>query len=85
MTPYQEIEETIADKAQSDGHYAIAFAILQLTKTQETIAKRLSDLGVGNASTQMGAIELLGLAVKEAGESIGSGLSEITEEMRQSD
>ena len=43
---------------EGDGAYAIARALLD-------VATQLKYLGVGNAATQMGAIELLAMEVKE--------------------
>ena len=37
----------------------------------------LSKLGLGDASTPMGAIEALGLAIKEAGSDVAQGLAAI--------
>ena len=50
-----------------------------LANALEQIAKALSNLGLGNAATQMGAIELLSKEVKEGSERIAEALLEIAE------
>ena len=50
-----------------------------LANALEKIAKALSNLGLGNAATQMWAIELLSKEVKEGSERIAEALLEIAE------
>lgn len=55
------------DLADDDGKYAIALALLE-------VAKALDRLGNGNAITQMGAIEALGVTVKDGLASVANAL-----------
>jgi hypothetical protein len=68
-----------------DGAFAIAYAILDLSDSQEATAKALFKLGNGNASTDLGAIENLSMTLERvvenlamqiggAGECIGSAI-----------
>ncbi len=56
-----------------------------LAEALEKIAKALSNLGLGNAATQMGAIELLSKEVKEGSERIAEGLQAISEAISERD
>lgn len=56
----------------ADGLFAIA-------KSLDRVAAALVALGNGNASTQMGAIEAHGLAVKETGQAIAGAIAELAE------
>jgi hypothetical protein len=53
-----ELERIIADRAEHDGSYAIAYALLR-------VADQLKWLGNGDAATTMGAIEAHGLWMGE--------------------
>lgn len=53
------LADTIADMAQTDGSYAIAYALLAVARAQQATAASLMALGNGNADTPMGAIESL--------------------------
>lgn len=59
---------------------------LKLNRAQceaiESVASALRDLGNGNAATNMGAIEALGVVIKEGSEAIASGLHAIAEAIR---
>lgn len=46
------------------------------------VAHALQRLGVGNADTQMGGLEVLAVSVAEAGERIADALSEIAAAIR---
>ena len=50
------IEETIKTRAMEDGQYAIAYSILQLTR-------EVKRLGLNDACTSLGAIEVLATAI----------------------
>jgi hypothetical protein len=58
MMTDRELERLIAEKAEDDGQYAVAYALL-------SVAYQLKCLGTGDAATTMGAIELLGTHVGE--------------------
>ena len=62
------------ERAEDDGQYAIARALLDL-------ATQLKYLGVGNAATQMGAIELLAMEVKEGTGRIAEALDQVASEI----
>ena len=70
--PQKDIREIIEEKARKgDGAYAIAYALLDLSDSQEATAKALQRLGNGNASTDFGAIENLSMQVVQAAEALG--------------
>jgi hypothetical protein len=48
------------------------------------VGRALEKLGLGNASTQFGAIEALSLSVREGAESVSSALNEIANAIRES-
>lgn len=62
-----DLENTIADRAESDGSYAIAYALLR-------VAYALRMLGNADAATPMGALEALGGAIKEGLESLSDSI-----------
>lgn len=67
-----DLREVIEKKARSgDGAYAIAYALLDLSDSQEATAKALGRLGNGNASTDFGAIESLSMQLTRAAEILG--------------
>jgi hypothetical protein len=53
-----------------DGYFAIAAAILRLADAQQRTADAVNKLGVNNASTDMGAIEVLSTGVAKIAEAI---------------
>jgi hypothetical protein len=57
----------------------------QYAESIEKIAEALRNLGLGNADTQMGAIELLSKEVKEGSERIAQGLHAIAEAISERD
>lgn len=67
-----DIERVIAERAEDDGQYAIAYALLK-------VANQLKWLGTGDAAGPMGAIEFLAVRV---GEKLQEGLSEVAEAVR---
>jgi hypothetical protein len=70
--PTRDIREIIEEKARKgEGAYAIAFALLDLSDSQEATAKALNRLGNGNASTDFGAIEGLSMQIVQAAEALG--------------
>jgi predicted RNA methylase len=76
--PY-ETEQVIAENAATDSGFAIAAALLRLADAQEKIARRLSDLGTGNAATQMGAIEFLTVELKSALQEVAGSIAQVAE------
>ena len=60
---------------RGEAGYAIAFALLELASAQERTATALKNLGLADASTPFGAIEALGMQIKETGELIAEALS----------
>jgi|GEM_PF-3216430 len=70
-----DIRELIEKKARAgDGAFAIAYALLDLSDSQEATAKALQRLGNGNASTDLGAIENLSMQVEKAATTLGDQL-----------
>lgn len=71
----KNLRDLFEEKARKgDGAYAIAYALMDLSDSQEATAKALNRLGLGDASTRMGAIELLASEVKSASQSIAESL-----------
>ena len=62
------------ERADEDGQYAIARALLD-------VAIQLKYLGVGNAATQMGAIEVLAMEVKEGTARMAEAMALIAQEI----
>lgn len=72
----KHIHDIFEEKARAgDGQFAIAFALLEIAQQQKACAYQLERLGIGNAATPMGAIELLSKGLNE-------GASEIAEAIR---
>lgn len=59
---------------QGDAGFAIAYALLDLSDSQEATAAALQRLGFGNASTHFGAIEGLSMQVEKAAQIIGDNI-----------
>jgi len=59
-----------------DGAFAIAYALSNLTNAQIATARALNKLGVGDASTHLGALENLAMELKHASEAVSGALSE---------
>jgi len=55
----------------------------ELIEAVKEVSRALRDLGNADAATPMGAIEALGVAVREAGHSIASGLQEVADAIRE--
>jgi hypothetical protein len=76
----QHIEDLFEDKArQGDGSFAIAYALLKLATESGNISYQLGRLGLAEAATPMGAVELLSLQLKETGEGIADALQAIAD------
>ena len=72
------IEDLIEDRARSDGAYAIAYALLEQAEALKACASALRDIGIGNAATPMGGLELLAMEVRD-------GLAAIAAATREGD
>ena len=48
----------------------------EIAEALHSISTQIKYLGNGNAATQMGALEVLGLAIKESSESIASAIND---------
>jgi hypothetical protein len=71
----QHIQDFCEDKARhGDGSFAVAFALLELSRAQERTATALKNLGLADATTPFGAIEALIIQMKETGETIARAL-----------
>ena len=56
----QNIEDLFEDNARKgDGQFAIAFAIMQVAREHKNVAYQLGRLGLADAATPMGAIEMM--------------------------
>jgi hypothetical protein len=75
VVPEANIRDIIEKKARAgDGTFAIAYALLDLSDSQEATAKALQRLGNGSASTDFGAIEALGMQIEKAAQMLGEQL-----------
>ena len=72
----QEIEQSIRDEAEKDSGFAIAYAIIKLADAVNSVSYQLKCLGVGNAGTEMGAIEYLATQINECGSKIADAVRE---------
>lgn len=69
------IEDLFEEKARKgDSGFAIAFALMRLARTNEKLAKATQDMGLGDASSPMGAIELLAKEVRDGAQAIEHAL-----------
>jgi hypothetical protein len=66
----KQLDEIIEEKANSDGLFAIAYAVLQLVDAQYATAKALNKLGVAEASTPFGAIEAHSMSVQKVADAL---------------
>ena len=66
--------EELFQKKSHDSGFAIAYALMRLGTAQEETWRALRALGNADACTPMGAIEALGLAMKESAETIASAI-----------
>ena len=57
--------------------------MLAVAKSLDGVAKALRDLGTGNASTQMGAIEFLATCVKDSGDAVSSSIGSVAEALER--
>lgn len=73
MTPEIEalLREQIAAKGPKSGEFAIAAGLLAVASSLSSIAFNIKYLGTGDASTSMGAIEFLAVALEKSIESFG--------------
>lgn len=70
---HEELRDLFEKRARGgDGAFAIAWAILDLSDSQEAAAKALKKLGNGDASTHIGAIESLGMQIEKVADAISS-------------
>lgn len=70
---HRELRDFFEKKArEGDSSFAIAWALLDLSDSQEAIAKALQKLGNSEASTHLGAIEALGMEVGKVADAISS-------------
>jgi hypothetical protein len=63
--------ESCVDKGEKDSSYAVAAALFE-------IAIALHRLGVADACTPMGALEALGLAIKDGSSEIADAISQMS-------
>jgi hypothetical protein len=77
--PDQHIHDFFEERARAgDGAFAIAYALSNLTDAQIAAARALNKLGVGDASTHLGALENLAMELKQVGESVSGALLEVS-------
>jgi hypothetical protein len=83
MPDDNELDTIIRQKAPTDAGYAIAYGLILLAGAQAATARRLGDLGNGNASTSFGAIEALSMQIKEGLNGIASSLGNVSEALER--
>ena len=74
----QHIKDLFEEKARAgDGLFAIAYAIVDLADSQEATAKALKKLGLNDAATTMGAMELISLSIEKSGQTIADQIASV--------
>lgn len=72
------IEDLFEEKARKgDGSFAIAYALMQIAEQQKSIAYQIGRLGLGDAASPHGALELLGMTVSESAQTIADALGNL--------
>lgn len=62
----QPIEDMFEDKARAgDGQFAIAYALMQIAREQKNVAYQIGRLGLGDAASNWGALELLSKSLSD--------------------
>ena len=75
--PEQHIEDLFEDRARKgDGQFAIAFALMQSAREQKNLAYQLGRLGLADAATPMGAIEILSKTIDDASKAIVASIED---------
>jgi hypothetical protein len=69
------IEQIIGRKAKIDAFYAIAYALLEVAAAQRETAREINHLGVADAATPMGAIEVLADQVRRIADATNEWVS----------
>ncbi|WP_157216069.1 hypothetical protein [Flavisphingomonas formosensis] len=65
----QHIQDLFEDRARKgDGQFAVAFALLELARGQERVAKALRSIAAGGS--QPGGLEAVALELKHLGEAV---------------
>lgn len=77
----QNIEDMFEAQARKgDGQFAIAFAIMQVAREHKNVAYQLGRLGLADAVTPMGAIEILSKALGDGLDGIASAITEAADQ-----
>jgi hypothetical protein len=76
-----KIDNAIEDMAMESAQWAQAYAMLRVATELGSLSIQVKYLGNGNASTQMGAIEAFGLAMKESISELATTISDATGEL----
>jgi hypothetical protein len=75
MTKLKDMKDVFEERARAgDGAFAIAYALMDLSESQEATAKTIQRLGNGSASTHFGAIENLAMQIGEAAQMLATAL-----------
>lgn len=81
----QHLDRFIEERARAgDGAFAIAYALLELKNAQVQTARALNKLGLADASTPFGAIEMLAKELKDTAQSISETGMAIADAISQS-
>lgn len=64
--------------SSSTENVNVVDALLEIASAINALARTIDRLGTNGASTPMGAIELLALEVKNAGESLANSIGELS-------
>jgi len=70
-----EMEAALQKLALKESGFAVAYALMRVASAQRSVAYQLGQLGNGNASTEMGAIESLSVTLKDGLDGIASAIS----------
>lgn len=70
-----EIAKAVINSMNEDNGN-VASALFYIGDSLQEVAKAIQALGIGNASTDMGAVEFLSVSIREGLERIASGISE---------
>ncbi|MBB3347357.1 hypothetical protein [Sphingomonas sp. BK069] len=72
----QHIQDFCEDEARKgNGHFAIAYALLELASQQQDLVRSLDRLGAGTNSAP-GAVELIAKELKDGAERIAEALGD---------
>jgi hypothetical protein len=76
----QHIMDEFESRARAgDGQFAIAYAMMEVARAAKSAAYALERLGLGDAATPMGAIELLSKGLNDGASDIADAIRAVAE------